>query len=226
MRLLVVEDEVRLASLIKRGLEEEGYEVDVAHDGEEALWYAAEDRYGGIVLDVMIPPPDGLSVCRQLRAQGRWMPILMLTAKLDVADRVAGLDAGADDYLGKPFSFAELAARLRALVRRRQEAEREQLLVGDLFLDPALHEVRRGDVVIDLSPKEFDLLEFLMRHPDQLVSRQQILDHVWDFAYDGTSNVVDQYMSYLRRKIDRPFDVESLMTIRGVGYRLRATRAG
>jgi two-component system OmpR family response regulator len=224
MRVLVVEDEVKMAALLKRGLEHEGYAVDVAGDGLEALWAAREHDYDAIVLDAMIPGPDGFEVCRTLRQEGRWAPVLMLTARDQLEDRVAGLDAGADDYLTKPFAFAELFARLRALGRRAPGERPAVLQVGDLYLDPALHEVRRGRTRIVLSAKKFALLEEFMRHPGEVLSRTRILEHVWDFAYDGTSNVVDVYVGYLRDAIDRPFGCDSLETVRGVGYRLRTER--
>ena len=210
-----------MAVLLERGFREEGYAVDLAHDGADGLWLATENRYDAIVLDVMLPKIDGFEVCRRLRAAERWAPVLLLTARGAIEDRVVGLDAGADDYLTKPFSFAELAARVRALVRRRSGARPSVLEVGDLRLDPATHRAWRGDTQIPLSPKEMALLELLMRHAGDVVTRTQILDHVWDFAYDGVSNVVDQYVAYLRKKVDRPFGRCDLETVRGVGYRLR-----
>ena len=221
MRLLVVEDEPKMAELLRRGLEREGYAVDVVHDGTDAVWAIAETEFDAVVLDAMIPRPDGFEVCRQVRAKGRWTPILMLTARDGVEDRVRGLDSGADDYLTKPFAFAELFARLRAITRRDVVERPTVLEVGDLILDPATREVRRGDTRIELSPTEFSLLEQFMRHPDQVLSRSHMLEHVWDFAYDGTSNVVDVYVRYLREKIDRPFGRSSIETVRGVGYALR-----
>ena len=221
MRLLVVEDEPKMAELLRRGLEREGYAVDVVNDGTDAVWAIAETEFDAVVLDAMIPRPDGFEVCRQIRAKGRWTPILMLTARDGVEDRVRGLDSGADDYLTKPFAFAELFARLRAITRRDVVERPTVLEVGDLILDPATREVRRGDTRIELSPTEFSLLEQFMRHPDQVLSRSHMLEHVWDFAYDGTSNVVDVYVRYLREKIDRPFGRSSIETVRGVGYALR-----
>jgi two-component system OmpR family response regulator len=218
VRLLVVEDEPKMASLIDRALVREGYAVDLAATGTEALWAVGETEYDAIVLDAMIPPPDGFEVCHQMRAKGRWSPVLMLTARDGVEDRVRGLDAGADDYLTKPFALSELLARLRALTRRRLGTRPVELRVGDLSLDPAYHEVRRGGEAIGLSPKEFALLELFMRHPGEVLTRNQILDHVWDFAYDRGSNVVDVYVGYLRRKVG----ADELETVRGVGYRLRA----
>jgi two-component system OmpR family response regulator len=220
VRVLVVEDEVKMAALVRRALEREGYAVDVAGTGADGLWLATENDYDAVVLDVMIPPPDGFEVCRQLRKGGRWSPVLLLTARDSVDDRVTGLDAGADDYLPKPFSFAELAARLRALMRRGSMPRPALLELGDLVLDPATHRVARGQVDIDLSPKEFALLELFLRHPDEVLTRTAILEHAWDFAYDGTSNVVDVYVRYLREKIDRPFGRQTIETVRGVGYRL------
>ncbi|HKA93894.1 MAG TPA: response regulator transcription factor [Acidimicrobiia bacterium] len=221
MRVLVVEDEAKMATLVRKALELEGYSVDVAMTGTDAVWMGTENEYDAIVLDVMIPEPDGFEVCRRLRAEGRWAPILLLTARDSVDDRVVGLDAGADDYIPKPFSFAELYARLRALTRRGAPQRPRILEVGDLALDPARHRVTRSGKEIDLSPKEFALLDLFMRHADEVLSRTTILEHVWDFAYDGTSNVVDVYVRYLREKVDRPFDRETLETVRGVGYRLR-----
>jgi len=221
MRVLVVEDELKMARLVKRGLEREGYAVDVALDGNEALWAARETPYDAIVLDAMIPGVDGFEVCRQLRKEGRWAPLLMLTARDSVQDRVAGLDAGADDYLTKPFAFSELFARVRSITRRDVGERPVVLTVGDLSLDPARREVHRGEVAISLSAKEFALLEHFMRNPGAVLSRTQILEHVWDFAYEGTSNVVDVYVGYLRQKIDRPFACDSIETVRGAGYRLR-----
>jgi two-component system, OmpR family, response regulator len=222
VRLLVVEDDVKMASLLKRGLEREGYAVDVAANGDDALWAGSEFPYDAIVLDAMIPAPDGFEVCRQLRRAGKWMPVMMLTARDAVEDRVRGLDAGADDYLPKPFAFAELFARLRALVRRDAGARPTVLRAGDLRLDPATRTVKRGGHAISLSSREFSLLELLMRHKGEVLSRTAILEHVWDFAYDGTSNVVDVYIRYLREKVDRPFDRAAIETLRGAGYRLRA----
>ena len=221
MRVLVVEDEIRMARLLKRGLEEEGHAVDIAQDGPEGLWLATENPYGAIVLDVMLPGYDGFELCRRLRADGKWMPVLMLTARDSVGDRVRGLDAGADDYLVKPFSLLELAARLRALSRRDDRSRPVVLGEGDLKLDPAAKRAWRGGSELHLSPKEFALLELFLRHPGHMLSRSQIIADVWDFAYDGGSNVVDQYVNYLRRKIDTPFGRHDIETVRGMGYRLR-----
>jgi two-component system OmpR family response regulator len=221
MRLLVVEDEPKLASLVARGLREEGYAVDVAERGEDALWMAHAAPYDAILLDVMLPGADGFDVCRRLRKEDVWSPILMLTARDAVGDRVAGLDAGADDYLPKPFAFDELLARVRALVRR-VPAERPTVLeVGSLRLDPAAHRAWRGVNELDLSPKELTLLELFMRSPGKVLSRSQLLDGAWDIAFERRSNIVDVYVRYLRDKIDRPFGAASIETVRGVGYRLR-----
>jgi two-component system OmpR family response regulator len=221
MRLLIVEDEVKMAGLIRRGLREEGLSADVAIKGEDALWMAQSTDYDAIVLDVMLPGMDGFQTCRSLREQGVWAPVLMLTARDSVEDRVAGLDGGADDYLTKPFSFAELLARLRALGRRGPVEKPPVLAVGDLSLDPATRRVWRGDAEIDLSAKEFALLETFMRRSGEVLSRYQLLEHAWDYEYENRSNVIDVYVRYLRQKIDRPFGVESIETVRGAGYRLR-----
>ena len=219
--MLVVEDEERMAELIRRGLTEDGHAVDVAHNGPDGLWLASENPYGAILLDVMLPGLDGFALCAALRAKGVWAPILMLTARDEIADRVRGLDAGADDYLVKPFSLRELSARLRALARRDDRSRPIVLAVGDLRLDPTTHRAWRAGVKLQLSPKEFALLELFLRHPGAVLSRTQIIDALWDFAYSGTSNVVDQYVNYLRRKIDTPFGRCDLETVRGAGYRLR-----
>jgi two-component system, OmpR family, response regulator len=221
MRVLIVEDELKMAGLVRRGLTEEGHAADVATTGDEALWMAEAHPYDAIVLDVMLPGRNGFETCRALRKAGVWAPVLMLTARDAVEDRVAGLDAGADDYLTKPFSFAELLARLRALVRRGGVERPTVVAVGDLRLDPASRKVWRGKQEIHLSPKEFALLEAFMRRPGQALTRLQLLEHAWDFAYENRSNVIDVYVRYLREKVDRPFGVSSLETVRGVGYRLR-----
>jgi two-component system OmpR family response regulator len=221
MRLLVVEDDPSMVDLLRRALEREAYAVDVVGGGEEALWAAGEHPYDVLVLDAMIPAPDGFEVARRLRADGNGVPILMLTARDAVGDRVAGLDAGADDYLTKPFAIAELFARVRALVRRGPTPHTPTLTVGELRLDPSTHEASRAGRRLHLTPKAFALLEYLMRHPGQVVSRTELLEHVWDFAYDGGSNVVDAYVSRVRDAVDRPFDDPLIETVRGVGYRLR-----
>ena len=221
MRILVVEDEEKMAGLIRRGLREEGMAVDVAARGEDALWMAGSTEFDAIILDLMLPGIDGFETCRRLRDDGVWAPILMLTARDAVEDRVAGLDHGADDYLLKPFSFAELLARLRALVRRGRGERPAVLEVGDLRLDPATHRVPRDGTEISLSAKEFALLEVFMRHPGEAISRFQLLEHAWDYDYENRSNVVDVYVRYLREKVDRPFGTKSIETVRGVGYRLR-----
>jgi two-component system OmpR family response regulator len=222
MRVLIVEDELKMASLIRRGLRGDGMAADVAATGEDALWMAGSTEYDVIVLDVMLPGIDGFAVCRRLRDDGVWSPVLMLTARDAVEDRVQGLDTGADDYLAKPFSFVELAARLRALARRGPVERPTVLRAGDLHLDPSSRRVWRGREDISLSPKEFALLETFMRRPGQVLDRFQLLEHAWDYEYENRSNVVDVYVRYLRGKIDRPFEVESIETVRGAGYRLRA----
>jgi len=216
MRVLVVEDEPKMAALLRRGLVEEGHGADVAGQGEEALWLAEAHEYDAIVLDVMLPGLSGFETCRRLRNSGVWTPVLMLTARDSVDDRVSGLDAGADDYLTKPFSLAELLARLRALARRGDVERPTELVVGDLRLDPASRRVWRGTVEVQLSPKEFALLETFMRRPGQVLSRLQLLEHAWDFAYENRSNVVDVYVRYLRQKLGS----DLFETVRGAGYRL------
>jgi two-component system, OmpR family, response regulator len=222
MRVLVVEDELQMASLIRTGLLKEGLSVDVAATGEDSLWMVGAVDYDAIVLDVMLPGIDGFETCRQIRDKGVRAPVLMLTARDSVEDRVAGLDSGADDYLVKPFAFAELLARLRALARRGPLERPSVLEVGDLRLDPATRRVWRGSAPIQLSAKEFSLLETFMRRPDEVLSRMHLLEHAWDFAYENRSNVVDVYIRHLRNKIDEPFGRHSLETVRGAGYRLRA----
>jgi two-component system, OmpR family, response regulator len=224
MRVLVAEDNTRMARLLRRGMEENGYAVDVVGDGPEAVWMGEENQYAAIVLDVMLPGLDGFEVCRRLREHGQWAPVVMLTARTAVADRVEGLDAGADDYLAKPFSFAELAARLRALVRRGAGERPVLLESGDLRLDPARRHAWRGDTELPLTAKEFALLELFLRNPGVVLTRTHILESVWDFSYDATSNVVDQYVAYLRRKVDKPFGRSDIETLRGAGYRLRDPR--
>jgi two-component system OmpR family response regulator len=222
MRVLIVEDEVKMASLIRRGLREEGLIADVAIRGEDAMWMAGATDYDVIVLDVMLPGIDGFETCRRLRKDGVWSPVVMLTARDSVPDRVAGLDGGADDYVTKPFSFDELLARLRALGRRGPVERPTVLHAGDLHLDPAARRVWRGAVGIGLSTKEFALLDTFMKRPGEVLGRFQLLEHAWDYESANRSNVVDVYVRYLREKIDRPFEVESLETVRGSGYRLRA----
>jgi len=221
MRILIVEDDLKMASLIRRGLREDGLAADVAVKGEDAIWMAGSTNYDAIVLDVMLPGLDGFATCRKLREDGVSSPVLMLTARDGVEDRVAGLDGGADDYLTKPFSFAELSARLRALGRRGPIERPTVLRAGDLHLDPASQRVWRGNVDVALSAKEFALLETFLRHPGEVLSRFALLEHAWDNDYENRSNVVDVYVRYLRDKIDRPFGVKSIETVRGAGYRIR-----
>ncbi|MEH3055437.1 MAG: response regulator transcription factor [Patulibacter minatonensis] len=225
MRVLIVEDEVRLAGVIHRGLRDDGVLSEVAATGEVGLELAMTSPFDVIVLDVMLPGIDGFEVCRRLRAAGIWTPVLMLTARDAVEDRVRGLDGGADDYLTKPFSLSELSARLRALGRRGPVEQPLVLQVDDLHLDPATRRVWRGDTDIELSAKEFALLEVFMRRPGHVLDRAQLLDHAWDYHYENRSNVVDVYIRYLREKIDRPFGKDTLETVRGAGYRLRRPRA-
>lgn len=220
MRVLVVDDEVRLAETVQRGLAAEGFVVDVVHDGEEALWAATENAYDVIVLDLMLPKLNGYRVVEQLRAKGVWTPVLMLTAKDGEYDQADALDLGADDYLTKPFSFVVLVARLRALLRRGAPERPAVLSAGDLTLDPVSHAVARGAVPIVLTPREFGLLEYLLRHKGEVVTKSEILDNVWDSAYDGPANVVEVYIGYLRRKLDTPFGRKSIHTLRGFGYRI------
>jgi two-component system OmpR family response regulator len=222
MRVLLVEDDAKLARAVARGLRHEGYAVDIAHDGDAALLQAGVWAYDAIVLDVMLPGIDGFEVCRRLRGDGVWAPILMLTARDAVEDRVEGLDGGADDYLTKPFSFAELSARLRALGRRGPIERPTVLQAGDLRLDPASRRVWRDATDISLSTKEYAVLETFMRRPGEVLDRFQLLEHAWDTDYENRSNIVDVYVRYLREKVDRPFGVESIETVRGAGYRLRA----
>jgi two-component system OmpR family response regulator len=221
VRVLIVEDQPKLAALLARGLREEGHAADIAERGEDAAWMALAARYDAIVLDIMLPGIDGLETCRQLRRRGVWTPVLMLTARDAVGDRVIGLDAGADDYLTKPFSFEELLARLRALNRRTPAERPVTVEVGDLRLDPAAHRAWRGETELDLSAKEFALLELLMRRPGNVLTRGQLLEGAWDMAYERRSNIVDVYIRHLREKIDRPFGSDTIETVRGVGYRLK-----
>ncbi len=221
MRILIVEDHQRLANLIRHGLQKEGMAADVETTGEQALYRAQATAYDAIILDLMLPGLDGFEVCRRLRGSDVWAPILMLTARDSIRDRVAGLDGGADDYLTKPFSYAELLARLRALVRRSPVERPTELQAGDLRLDPATRRVWRKEAQIELSAKEFAILETFMRHPGEVLSRFALLEHAWDYEYENRSNVVDSYVRYLRQKIDRPFRVRSIETVRGAGYRFR-----
>jgi two-component system OmpR family response regulator len=219
MRLLLVEDDVKLARGLVRGLQREGYRVDVAHTGDDALRQAFERRYDGVVLDIMLPGIDGFSVCRELRRREQWQPVLMLTARGDVSDRIRGLDAGADDYLVKPFDFGELLARLRALFRRGPSEQSEVLEVGDLRIDAEARMVTRGGREIELTAREMAVLEILARNAGQVVSRTQLLEQVWEEEYDGSQNIVDVYVGYVRRKLEMPFDDRSVIrTVRGVGF--------
>jgi two-component system OmpR family response regulator len=220
MRVLVVEDERRLAGALKRGLQAEGFAVDVVGDGTDAVWLASEQPYDALVLDIMLPGLNGYQVCATLRDRGNWTPILMLTAKDGEYDEAEALDTGADDFLSKPFSYVVLLARLRALVRRGATHRPAVLAVGDLRLDPADRSCQRGEESVQLSPREFAVLEYLMRRPGQVVSKAELLSHVWDFGFAGDANVVEVYVGYLRRKLDVPFGRHSIETIRGAGYRL------
>jgi two-component system, OmpR family, response regulator len=221
MRVLIVEDDIRMAAAIRRGLQAESIVADVASRGEDALWMAGSTQFDAVVLDVMLPGIDGFETCRRLREDCVWVPIIMLTARDAIEDRVQGLDRGADDYLTKPFSLAELLARLRALSRRGPVERPPVLEVGDLRLNPSTQQAWRGDREINLSAKEFALMETFMRRPGEVLSQFQLLEHAWDYDYENRSNVVEVYVRYLREKIDRPFGVKSLETVRGAGYRLR-----
>ncbi len=225
MRILLVEDEARIAAFVRKGLQEERYVVDVAEDGDAALDFVAAAEYDLIILDVMLPRRDGFSVCQELRRRGRKTPVLMLTARDAVDDRVRGLDAGADDYLVKPFAFKELLARLRALTRRAPETQSLQLELGDLSLDTVTHAATRAGQAIDLSAREYRLLEYLLRHRGQPLTRTQIAEAVWGYDFDAQSNVVDVYIRYLRRKVDDPFESKLIQTVRGVGYKIEARDA-
>ena len=226
MRVLVVEDERKIADFIRKGLSEHGYAVDVAHDGDEALDWPTVVDFDAIILDVMLPARDGIEVCRVLRQRGARTPILMLTAKDAVEDRVRGLDSGADDYLVKPFAFAELLARLRALTRRQPGVLGAVLQTGDLVLDTTTREVTRGGNPMDLTTRQYAILEYLMRHPNQVLTRTMIAEHVWNYDFDNASNVIDVHIRNLRRKIDDPFPIKLLQTIRGAGYRISGRPAG
>jgi len=220
VRILVVEDEERVAEALERGLSAEGFTVDVARDGPDGLWRATERHYDAIVLDIMLPGMSGFRVCAQIRAAGSWTPILMLTAKQGEYDIAEALDAGADDYLVKPFSFVVLLARLRALLRRGRTPRRLTYEAGDLTLDPASHRCHRGDVEIPLTTREFEVLELFLRRAGEVLSKSEILDEVWDFAFDGDPNIVEVYVRHLRKKIDEPFTRHAIETVRGAGYRL------
>jgi len=222
MRVLVVDDEVRLADGVRRGLEAEGWAVDVANDGVDGLWHAREFRYDAIVLDLMMPGLSGWAVCAQLRADGDWTPVLMLTAKDGEWDQVEALDAGADDYVTKPFSHPVLVARLRALVRRGARERPTVLTLGDLVVDPAARTVARGDTPVELTSREFAVLEYLARHPGQVRSKRDVIENVWDVDFEGDPNIVEVYVGHLRRKLDRPFGRAAIETVRGAGYRLAA----
>jgi two-component system, OmpR family, response regulator len=225
VRVLLVEDEVGLADAIARGLGAEGFEVEAVHDGREGLERARDPRYAAVILDIMLPGMNGYQICRTLRAEGVWTPILMLTAKDGEWDEAEALDTGADDFLSKPFSFVVLVARLRAILRRGAAPRPAVLAVGDLLLDPATHECQRGDTAIELTAREFAVLEHLMRHPDEVVSKRSLLEAVWGQQTDGDPNLVEVYVGYLRKKLDVPFDRASIVTIRGVGYRVVDDRA-
>jgi two-component system OmpR family response regulator len=222
MRLLVVEDDTKLARALERGLQREGYAVDLAETGDDALSQASENDYDAVVLDVMLPGRDGFSVCRAMRSSERWAPVLMLTARDQVGDRIRGLDAGADDYLVKPFDFGELLARLRALIRRGPSERPPVLEVGDLHIDPAARVVTRAGRDIELTVREFALLQFLAQRAGEVVSREQLLERVWDSTEEGSTNVVDVYIGYLRNKVDRPFRRKMIRTVRGIGFMLEA----
>jgi heavy metal response regulator len=221
MRILVVEDEKKVASFIKRGLEEEEFTVDVAYDGEEGLDLAESNPYSLIIMDLMLPKMGGLEVIRQLREKEVSVPVLCLTAKDAVDDIVAGLDSGSDDYLTKPFAFAELLARVRALLRRGSQDRGAEIVFADLRLDPVTHRVWRGDKEIDLTAKEYGLLEYFMRSPNQILTRTMIAEHVWDYTFDSFTNIIDVYVNYLRKKVDRDFSVKLIHTVRGMGYTLK-----
>jgi two-component system, OmpR family, response regulator len=222
VRLLIVEDESKLANALARGLRREGYAVDLADTGDAGLYQARVYEYDGIVLDIMLPGLDGIAVCQKLREEGVWSPVLMLTARDQLGDRIAGLDGGADDYLVKPFAFKELLARLRALTRREPGSRPAVLALSDLVVDPAAHTVRRAGREVPLSAREFALLEFLARHQGEVISRTQLLEHVWDQHFPGDSNIVDVYVGRLRKKLEQPFDRGLIRTVRGVGYVLEA----
>jgi len=221
MKILVVEDEKKVAGFIKRGLEEDDYKVSVTYDGAEGLKLALEEDFSLVILDVMLPKKDGLTVIKELRAAGKHVPVLMLTARDTTEDIVSGLDAGSDDYLTKPFAFAELLARVRALLRRGEQDRGAEILFADLRLDPVAHKVWRSGTEIDLTAKEYGLLEYMMRNPNTVLSRAMIAEHVWDYAFDSFTNIIDVYVNYLRKKVDKDFSVKLIHTVRGQGYILR-----
>ncbi|MBI4038726.1 response regulator transcription factor [Candidatus Daviesbacteria bacterium] len=220
MRILLIEDERRLSSVVKKGLTEEGFAVDTAFDGEEGQYLAESENYDLIILDIMLPKVDGLTVCKELRAKNIKTPILMLTAKTTVEDKAAGLDSGADDYLAKPFAFLELRSRIHALIRRSKQDPSPTLTIADLVLDPIRHKVTRDGKDISLTPKEFSVLEILLRHKDEVVTRTMIIEHVWDYNFDSMSNVVDVFIAQLRRKVDKGAKIQLIHTLHGVGYRV------
>lgn len=218
MRILVVEDEKKVASFIKRGLEEENFSVDMAYDGEEGLYMAESNPYDLILMDLMLPKMDGLSVIKELRGKGNKAPVLCLTAKDTVEDIVSGLDSGSDDYLTKPFAFAELVARVRALLRRGTQDRGAEIRFADLRLDPVAHKVWRSNKELELTAKEYALLEYFMRNPNQILTRTMIAEHVWDYTFDSFTNIIDVYVNYLRKKVDRDYDKKLIHTVRGIGY--------
>jgi len=220
MRILLVEDERRLSNVVKKGLTEEGFAIDTAFDGEEGQYLAESENYDLIILDIMLPKVDGLTICKELRAKNIKTPILMLTAKTTVEDKAAGLDSGADDYLAKPFAFLELRSRIHALIRRSKQEPSPTLTIADLVLDPFRHKLTRDGKDISLTPKEFSVLEILLRHKDEVVSRTMIIEHVWDYNFDSMSNVVDVFVAALRRKVDKGAKTLLLHTVRGVGYKI------
>ena len=220
MRILVIEDERRLANIIKKGLTEEGFAVDAAYDGEEGQYLAESEEYDLIVLDIMLPKVDGLTICKELRAKNIKIPVLMLTAKSEVEDKIKGLDSGADDYMTKPFSFLELRSRIHALIRRSKQEASPTLAISDLELDPIKHKVMRSGKLIKLTPKEFAVLELLLRHKDEVVTRTMVIEHVWDYNFEGMSNIVDVFVASLRRKVDKDSYVKLIHTIHGVGYKV------
>jgi DNA-binding response OmpR family regulator len=222
MRILVVDDERTLALALKRGLQAEGASVDIALSGTDGLWMAQENPYDALILDIMLPGINGFEICNRLRQENNWTPILMLTAKEGEMDEAEALDAGADDYLTKPFSYVVLQARLRALLRRGVKERPSILTVGDLTLDPAARRCERAGSEINLTPREFSILEYLMRHRDEVVSKRDVLDHVWDYDFEGDANIVEVYVRYLRNKVDRPFGRHAIETVRGAGYRVAA----